>query len=221
MTRSAPAVLPSRIRSSSTHEHPATSGPCAVPISGACIPPSKRSCAAPRTNSAWINCPVSKTACANVSPKSAPFQPGAAMVSALELAALGLQAQAGCPVAFSRSIATLDPGVYQVVVEYTEEAVGRLAIELAHELCHAALDDQPFDLPAALDAAARTGRGGAARPQHRGHRRRRRRARHSLSPAHRRQPGPVRLGQQTTAHPSRGNGQHQRDCAKRSPRTRN
>ena len=79
------------------------------------------------------------------------FQPGATMASALELAALGLQAQSGCPVAFSRSVATLEPGVYQVVVEYTEEAVGRLAIEMAHELCIAALENLPFDLPAALD----------------------------------------------------------------------
>jgi cyanophycin synthetase len=83
-------------------------------------------------------------------PQIGPFQSGHAMVSALELATLGLQAQAGCPVAFSRSVATLDPGVYQVVVEYTEEAVGRLALELGHALCVAALDDQPFDLVAAL-----------------------------------------------------------------------
>jgi cyanophycin synthetase len=69
----------------------------------------------------------------------------------LELAALGLQAQAGCPVTFSRTTATLEPGVYQVVVEYSEEAVGRLALELAQELCRAALDDTPFDLTAALD----------------------------------------------------------------------
>jgi cyanophycin synthetase len=83
-------------------------------------------------------------------PQIAPFQPGAPLVAALELAALGMQAQAGCPVAFSRTVAVPDPGVYQVIVEYTEEAVGRLAIELALELCTAALNDLPFDLPAAL-----------------------------------------------------------------------
>jgi len=83
-------------------------------------------------------------------PQIGEFHAGASMASAFELAALGLQAQAGCPVAFSRSVATLDPGVYQVVVEYTEEAVGRLAVEMAHELCAAALADQPFDLPGAL-----------------------------------------------------------------------
>jgi cyanophycin synthetase len=73
------------------------------------------------------------------------------MAQVLELAALGLQAQAGCPVTFSRSTATIDPGVYQVVVEYTEEAVGRLALELAQKLCEAARDDSEFDLDAALN----------------------------------------------------------------------
>ncbi|OHC66670.1 MAG: cyanophycin synthetase [Rhodocyclales bacterium GWA2_65_20] len=72
------------------------------------------------------------------------------MAHALEFAALGLQAQAGCPVTFSRTTATLEPGVYQVVVEYSEEAVGRLAFELAEALCRAAKDDGPFDLDAAL-----------------------------------------------------------------------
>jgi cyanophycin synthetase len=68
----------------------------------------------------------------------------------LELATLGLQAQAGCPVTFSRTTPTRTPGLLQVVVEYTEEAVGRLALELAESLCRAALADGPFDLAAAL-----------------------------------------------------------------------
>jgi len=72
------------------------------------------------------------------------------MAHALEFAALGLQAQAGCPVTFSRTAQTVDPGVYQVVVEYTEEDVGRLAFERAEQLCRAALDDTPFDLDGAL-----------------------------------------------------------------------
>ena len=83
-------------------------------------------------------------------PQIGPFESGAGMASALELAALGLQAQAGCPVAFSRAVATVEQGIYQVVVEYTEEAVGRLAMELAKSLCAAARDDLPFDLPDAL-----------------------------------------------------------------------
>ncbi len=68
----------------------------------------------------------------------------------LSYAALRLQSQAGCPVAFSRTAATLEAGVYQVVIEYTEEAVGRLAFELARALCIATMQDEPFDLDQAL-----------------------------------------------------------------------
>lgn len=56
------------------------------------------------------------------------------MAHALEFAALGLQAQAGCPVTFSRSAQAVETGIYQVVVEYTEEDVGRLAFDLAEQL---------------------------------------------------------------------------------------
>ena len=72
------------------------------------------------------------------------------MAHALEFAALGLQAQAGCPVTFSRSAQAVETSIYQVVVEYTEEDVGRLAFDLAEQLCTAALNDQPFDLEGAL-----------------------------------------------------------------------
>ncbi|HVK94271.1 MAG TPA: cyanophycin synthetase [Noviherbaspirillum sp.] len=72
------------------------------------------------------------------------------MAHALEGAALSLQAQAGCPVAFSRVVETVETGTYQVVVEYTEEAVGRLAFTLAEALCQSVLDDTPFDLEQAL-----------------------------------------------------------------------
>lgn len=88
-------------------------------------------------------------------PELSPLQPtghGATvpMAHVLELAALDLQAQAGCPVTFSRTTATTEPGVYQVVVAYSEEAVGRLALELAAALCLAAQNDTPFDLMQAL-----------------------------------------------------------------------
>ena len=72
------------------------------------------------------------------------------MAHALEFAALGLQAQAGCPVTFSRSAQAVETGIYQVVVEYTEEDVGRMAFDLAEQLCNAALNDEPFDLDGAL-----------------------------------------------------------------------
>ena len=68
----------------------------------------------------------------------------------LEIAALALQAQAGCPVTFSRSTATVEPGVYQVVVEYSEEQVGRQALQLARELIAAAANGGSFDAAAAV-----------------------------------------------------------------------
>ncbi|HCY64016.1 MAG TPA: cyanophycin synthetase [Oxalobacteraceae bacterium] len=88
-------------------------------------------------------------------PQLPPFQPAGhnAIVSiaqVLELATLALQAEAGCPVTFSRTTPTLEAGVFQVVVEYSEEAVGRLALELAQALCRAADEDRPFDLEDAL-----------------------------------------------------------------------
>jgi cyanophycin synthetase len=68
----------------------------------------------------------------------------------LESAALALQANAGCPVTFSQTAATLEDGVYQTVVEYSEEAVGRLALVLAQALVHAALNESGFDVEAAI-----------------------------------------------------------------------
>ena len=47
------------------------------------------------------------------------------MAHVLEFAALGLQMRAGCPVSFSHTVQTLETGTYRVVVEYSEEAVGR------------------------------------------------------------------------------------------------
>lgn len=72
------------------------------------------------------------------------------LAHALQVTALCLQSQAGCPVTFSRTQATVEHGVYQVVVEYSEESVGRKAFDLARQLCDAALHDKDFDLAAAL-----------------------------------------------------------------------
>jgi cyanophycin synthetase len=89
-------------------------------------------------------------------PEIRPLQPTGhdnivSMAHVLEVAALDLQAQAGCPVTFSRSTSTADPGVYQVVVEYSEEAVGRQAMAFAQALCLAAKNDTAFDLQRALE----------------------------------------------------------------------
>ncbi|RYE86796.1 MAG: cyanophycin synthetase, partial [Oxalobacteraceae bacterium] len=77
------------------------------------------------------------------------LQPGGhkdsvSMAHVVELVTLGLQAHAGCPVTFSRTTPTMEAGTFQVVVEYTEEEVGRQAFELAITLCKAALLQQPF-----------------------------------------------------------------------------
>ncbi len=69
---------------------------------------------------------------------------------AFAFAALGLQTQAGCPVTFTRVTPTVERCVFQVAVEFSEEAVGRFALTLAEQLCRAAIDDTPFDLADAL-----------------------------------------------------------------------
>ncbi|WP_293752148.1 cyanophycin synthetase [Limnohabitans sp. Rim8] len=88
-------------------------------------------------------------------PAVGPFdgqRPGEAvtLAHALEKVTLSLQAHAGCPVSFSRTMPTEDPGVFQVVVQYTEEVVGRLALSLAEQLCQAAAAGAGFDLEGAI-----------------------------------------------------------------------
>jgi cyanophycin synthetase len=75
----------------------------------------------------------------------------------LAAATLALQEEAGCPVTFSRVSATTETGVFQVVVEYSEEVVGRLAMDLALTLmttavmpAHGAADAAPLDIDAAI-----------------------------------------------------------------------
>ncbi|NCA23657.1 MAG: cyanophycin synthetase, partial [Betaproteobacteria bacterium] len=57
------------------------------------------------------------------------------LAHALQAATLALQSQAGCPVTFGRTVHAVQDNIYQVVVEYSEEAVGRLAMSLAEQLC--------------------------------------------------------------------------------------
>ncbi len=73
-----------------------------------------------------------------------------ALAHVLENAAIELQVQAGCPVIFGHTRPTLEEGIYQVVVQYSEEAVGRLAIDLARQLIDTALAEGEFDADAAL-----------------------------------------------------------------------
>jgi cyanophycin synthetase len=114
---------------------------------------------------ALVSCAADEVVIANVSaletklhsrfPSMGPLTPALDKVAislahVLERVALSLQAEAGCPVTFSQTVATTTPGLFQVIVEYTEEDVGRLALLFAQELCSAAMRDAPFDLAGAL-----------------------------------------------------------------------
>ncbi len=74
----------------------------------------------------------------------------ASLPAILAQTALALQGRAGCPVTFCRAAETVSPGVHQVVVEYSEEAVGHRAIALAEQLLQAVRDELPFDLEQAV-----------------------------------------------------------------------
>jgi cyanophycin synthetase len=76
--------------------------------------------------------------------------PAVSLAHVLERVTLGLQAEAGCPVTFSRTLQTLEAGIYQVVVEYSEEPVARRAFEHAQALIAAARETSAFDLTACL-----------------------------------------------------------------------
>jgi len=72
------------------------------------------------------------------------------LAHALEAVALALQTAAGCPVSFSRTVHAVRENVYQVVVQCSEEAVGRRAFESAEALLRATRDGAPFDVEATL-----------------------------------------------------------------------
>jgi cyanophycin synthetase len=73
------------------------------------------------------------------------------LAHALEVVSLALQTDAGCPVTFSHTEETAQRGIFQVVVEYSEEAVGRAAFGHAEAVVLAALDaDGRFDAAAAV-----------------------------------------------------------------------
>lgn len=85
-------------------------------------------------------------------PGVGPLKPEASLAHVLEQAALALQAQAGCPVTFSHTHKTSTPGHFQVVVEYSEEDVGRLAFEQATTLLQQALAGSNGDAGWDVDA---------------------------------------------------------------------
>ncbi|MSQ57858.1 MAG: cyanophycin synthetase [Limnohabitans sp.] len=72
------------------------------------------------------------------------------MAHAIESSTLHLQIEAGCTVTFSRTTATQEHGLYQVVVQNSVEEVGKLAMQLAIQLCEAAANSGHFDIDSAL-----------------------------------------------------------------------
>jgi cyanophycin synthetase len=64
----------------------------------------------------------------------------------IERAALSLQVEAGCPVSFSRTAATVESDTYMVIVEYSIEEVGLAAFDAAVALCRAVLVNDDFDV---------------------------------------------------------------------------
>jgi cyanophycin synthetase len=68
----------------------------------------------------------------------------------LEHVTLELQTLAGTEVGFGRTREMSERGVYKVVIEYKEEALGKECLSTAHRLLMAAIDDQPFDVAAEI-----------------------------------------------------------------------
>jgi cyanophycin synthetase len=63
----------------------------------------------------------------------------------LEHVATELQCVAGTAVSFGLAREGSEPGVYKVVVEYREEELAKACLNVAAQLCLAAVHDQPFD----------------------------------------------------------------------------
>jgi cyanophycin synthetase len=74
------------------------------------------------------------------------FNPGFALTELLVRVAIELQTRAGSPVSVGRVAETKDQNQYRVVVQYREEPVGRLALDVAADFVRAMVDGQPFEL---------------------------------------------------------------------------
>jgi cyanophycin synthetase len=69
----------------------------------------------------------------------------------LEHVTLELETLAGTEVGFGKARETSETGVYRVIIEYTDETVGRACLATAHEMLMAALHDRPFDVAAEIE----------------------------------------------------------------------
>ncbi len=122
-----------------------------------------------------------------------------------------LQAQAGCPVTFSRTCAHVrGPASTRWWSSTAKKTSAAWRWSWPKQLIDAAVNEQRFDLDATVANPARHRRRRAPRPQHRLHRRRRRGARHPVPPPDPGQPGAVRLGREAAPHPGRRSRSHQR-----------
>ena len=72
---------------------------------------------------------------------------GTSLGQILEHVTLELQGLAGAPAGFGKTRETSEGGVYTVVIEYEDEAVGRACLAAAHRLLLAAVHDRPFAVP--------------------------------------------------------------------------
>jgi len=72
------------------------------------------------------------------------LNPGLALTELLVRLAIGLQSQAGSSVSVGRVAETRDPGQYRVVVQYREEPVGRLALDVALEFLKSILSGSTY-----------------------------------------------------------------------------
>ena len=75
----------------------------------------------------------------------------------LEHVALELQTLAGSPVDFGRVVPSGDEGVWWVIVEYEEEALGLASMRQAVSLVRSCLDGSPVDMAQMLDELDRVG----------------------------------------------------------------
>ncbi|WP_437315232.1 cyanophycin synthetase [Sorangium sp. So ce385] len=73
----------------------------------------------------------------------------------IEHVALQLSEPAGIGVTYGKTVYAGAPGLYDVVVEFENEAAMRLLLEAAFELVTAVLEGQPFDVDAKVKEAAR------------------------------------------------------------------
>jgi cyanophycin synthetase len=75
---------------------------------------------------------------------------GTYLAHILEHVVLELETLAGSNCGFGRTRESNVDGVYKVAIEFDDESLVRAALEAGRELCLAAVNDQPFDVPATI-----------------------------------------------------------------------